>query len=147
MIKLRIYTVLLFCFWVFQGCSDANEHNSNSGNINTEKIIIEGQPDSIKTDHRQDLLEEEEIIDPYGTIKRIFDSCNEFEESTDSPRNIDSLKYALSLIKRDENLMQDSQLVILLVDVWMYYTVTDFDTRRYIEDVLKNYPEQWSVAI
>lgn len=75
-----------------------------------------------------------EIKDPYSTTKRIFDNYNEFQESTDSPSNLDSLKQSLKLLETTQVSQKDLTLVI---NVWMYYTVTDFSTTEYTWNVLK----------
>lgn len=84
------------------------------------------------------------ISDPYQTIKRIFDTYNQFQESTDSPANLDSLKQALHLLERSE---VDEETLTLVINLWMYYSVTDFHTQKYTTNVLKAHKDQSILAI
>lgn len=77
-----------------------------------------------------------EITDPYSTSKRIFESYIEFEESTDSQENLDSLKLSLSLL---ENQNVTEKELTLVINIWMYYTVTDFSSVEYTWNVLKSH--------
>ena len=85
-----------------------------------------------------------EITDPYSTIKRIFDTYNEFQESTDSPSNLDSLRQSLKILETSQVSQKDLTLVI---NVWMYYTVTDFSTIEYTWNVLKAHKEKSIEAV
>jgi len=73
------------------------------------------------------------IRDPFKTIENIFNTYNEYQESTDSSENLDSLKRSLQILERRE---LNAEELDLLINVWMYYTVTDFDTRRLVNRVL-----------
>lgn len=72
------------------------------------------------------------IADPVNVIDRIFTTYNKYEESTDSPANLDSLTAALHQLEDKI----DRKDLTLIVDVWMYYTVTDFSAREKAEKVL-----------
>lgn len=78
------------------------------------------------------------------TIERIFDAYNEYQESTDSPENLDSLKRCLQVLERREVSEDDLDLII---NVWMYYTVTDFSTQTYVKRVLWRDREKSTSAI
>jgi hypothetical protein len=80
-----------------------------------------------------------QIVKPVKTIERIFNQYNEFQESTDSRDNLDSLKHSLKILENTE--VSDSDLT-LIVNVWMYYTVTDFSTMEYTENVLFSHRQQ-----
>lgn len=84
------------------------------------------------------------IANPYKTIKRIFDTYNEYQESTDSPDNLDSLKQSLKILETSE---VDQETLTLVINVWMYYTVTDFKTHAYTGNVLRAHKEQSIKAI
>jgi len=82
---------------------------------------------------KADSIQALQIQNPIKTIKRIFNQYNEFEESTDSQDNLDSLEQSFKIL---ENKSLNNDDLILLINVWMYYTVTDFDTRKYTENTL-----------
>lgn len=84
------------------------------------------------------------IPNPIGTIKRIFDQYNANEESTDSPDNRDSLRQSLQILETQKVSEDDLMLVI---NVWMYYTVTDFKTIEFTESVLFSHKEQSIKAV
>lgn len=77
-----------------------------------------------------------QVQNPIKTIERIFNQYNEFEESTDSRDNLDSLKQSLKILEKGKLSKTD---LTLIINVWMYYTVTDFPTRMYAENVLLNH--------
>ncbi len=79
------------------------------------------------------------IVDPDETLKRIFTSFTEFQESTDSAENLDSMRQAIKLVGQDSNWIAPATLSVLL-DIWMYYDVTDFPKREYVEKRLAERP-------
>ena len=79
------------------------------------------------------LLSSLEIRNPLHTIERIFNQYSEYQESTDSRDNLDSLKASLKILEF-RKLSEDD--LTLIINVWMYYTVTDFSTLEYTEKVL-----------
>ncbi|MFL0123002.1 hypothetical protein V2611_14525 [Tenacibaculum maritimum] len=92
---------------------------------------------------QKELSKSLKIEKPVKTIERIFNQYNEFQESTDSQDNLDSLKHSLKKLENTE--VSDSDLT-LIVNVWMYYTVTDFSTMEYTENVLFSHRKQ-SVSV
>ncbi|WP_375562863.1 hypothetical protein ACE193_10165 [Bernardetia sp. OM2101] len=94
----------------------------------------------------KNILEENklEISEPIETISRIFNQYNEFQESTDSPHNLDSLKQSLYILEKKELSPSDLELII---NVWMYYTVTDFSTQKYTQNTLLAHKEQSIEAV
>lgn len=85
-----------------------------------------------------------EINKPIETIERIFNQYNEFQESTDSPHNLDSLKQSLDILEKKELSPSDLELII---NVWMYYTVTDFSTQKHTQNTLLAHKEQSIEAV
>lgn len=81
---------------------------------------------------------------PIATIKRIFDQYNSSNESTDSPGNLADLKQALTMLEIQSVSIDD---LTLIINVWMYYTVTDFSSVEYTENVLFAHREQSIVAL
>lgn len=79
------------------------------------------------------------IIDPDNTLRRIFTSFIKFQESTDSKENLDSMRQSIKLVGQDSNWISPATLRLLL-DIWMYYDVTDFAKRRYVEERLSERP-------
>lgn len=73
------------------------------------------------------------------SIKRIFNQYNDNQESTDSKDNLDTLKRSLETLEKVE--LSDEALT-LIINIWMYYTVTDFSTIRYTEKVLFSHQQQ-----
>ena len=84
------------------------------------------------------------ISNPISTIRRVFDDYNQHEESTDSRDNLDSLQSSLKVLENKEMNLEDLTLV---VNVWMYYMVTDFSTLDYTESVLFKHREMSIIAI
>ena len=80
-----------------------------------------------------------DIPHPQQTIQRIFESYTQYQESTDSPASKDSMKQALHLLETAE---VDEETLISVVNIWMYYTVTDFDTRAYTSSLLMAHKEK-----
>lgn len=83
------------------------------------------------------------IDNPIAVINRIFTNYNKYQESTDSPSNLDSLSAALKEL--ESNI--DSKDLTLVVDVWLYYTVTDFSTREKTEKVLLSHRQESIKAV
>ncbi len=73
------------------------------------------------------------IKKPEITIQRIFETYNQYNESTDSQSNLDSLKQSLALL---ENSDVNNETLDLVINVWMYYTVSDYSAQEYTESVL-----------
>lgn len=95
-----------------------------------EEKVAEFAPPIIQKNEQKDSLV---ISNPIGTINRIFYNYIQYNESTDSPQNIDSLRQSLSRLSFD-SLTQEE--IKLLIDMWLYYSVTDFDHWKLIEKVL-----------
>lgn len=100
-------------------------------------------PDSSMT-YESEKNDQLKIVNPFKTIERIFNDYNEGNESTDSQSNLDSLKQSLQIITNSK--LNENQLT-LIINVWMYYTVTDFPTREFTEKVLKTHKEESISAI
>ncbi len=84
------------------------------------------------------------IQNPIQTIERIFNRYNTAQESTDSQSNLDSLKQSLKILETTPLNANDLKLI---VNVWMYYTVTDFSTVKYTKNVLFAHKEQSIIAV
>jgi len=84
------------------------------------------------------------IPNPIGTIKRVFDQYNTNEESTDSPDNLDSMRRSLQILETQKVSEGD---LMLMVNIWLYYTVTDFSTLEYVESALLSHKEQSIKAV
>jgi hypothetical protein len=72
------------------------------------------------------------IADPIRTIDRIFFTYVEHSESTDSRSNLDSLTVAFRQLEKNI----DEKDLELIINFWMYYSVTDFPTRELTEKIL-----------
>lgn len=70
---------------------------------------------------------------PLKTVERIFNQYIEFQESTDSQDNLDSIRQSLKILEKEQLTKSD---LTLIINIWMYYTVTDFSTLEYTESVL-----------
>ncbi|MCF8297907.1 MAG: hypothetical protein K9J13_10215 [Saprospiraceae bacterium] len=75
--------------------------------------------------------DEIESDNPISVISRIFTNYIKYDESTDSPDNLDALTIALKQLEKKIEI-KDLELII---NVWMYYTVTDFPTQELTEKV------------
>ncbi len=84
------------------------------------------------------------IENPVRTIARIFNTYNEYQESTDSAENLDSLQQALKILETSRVSQSD---LTLIINVWMYYTVTDFSTVKYTKRVLFAHRDQSIKAV
>ena len=80
---------------------------------------------------------------PIQVIERIFTDYNKASESTDSKSNLDSLSTAL---KQLENNIETKDLE-LIINVWMYYTITDFPTQELTEKVLFSRRNESIIAV
>ena len=105
--------------WAFELSIDKDYFNQKCSEIYSKKT--------------KDIEELLQIKDPLKTIERIFNQYNEFQESTDSQDNLDSLRQSLKVL---ENKQLNKTDLTLIINVWMYYTVTDFSTLEYTESVL-----------
>ena len=81
---------------------------------------------------------------PIQTIERIFNQYTEYQESTDAQNNLDSLKQSFKILEVSEVSITD---LTLIVNVWMYYMVTDFKTLEYTEKVLFSHKEKSIQAV
>lgn len=147
----KLFTLLIGLNFI--GCSNPSELSNPTIETDEElkKTSISQNQEITKNFHSLRSLKKESIKsdslvinDPYGTIKRIFETYNEFQESTDSKENLDSLKQALKLLETSKI---DEETLTLVINVWMYYTVTDFKTLDYTENVLRAHKEQSITAI
>ena len=107
----------------------------------TVDSIVQENEGLVKDEQAKDSLV---VANPYKTIKKIFDTYNEYQESTDSPDNLDSLKKSLKILETAE---VDEKTLTLIINVWMYYTVTDFRTLEYTGNVLRAHKEKSIKAI
>jgi hypothetical protein len=77
------------------------------------------------------------------TVRKIFKSYIELEESVDSDENkkamTKALKQLFSTTERKD--------LSLLIDVWMYYDPTDYPTRKLIEPIFHKEKEATLVAV
>ena len=105
--------------WAFKLNIDKDYFNQKCSEINLKK-----------TEDVEGLLN---IQIPLKTIERILNQYNEFQESTDSQDNLDSLRQSLKMLEKEQLTKTD---LTLIINVWMYYTVTDFSTLEYTESVL-----------
>lgn len=140
-------TILLLLALITISCSHS-EKNSTSEN---ESLEHPSEPEKEEREIHEKLKQESAVIhdasikenitssadsllikNPAVTIQRIFDAYNQYQESTDSPSNLDSLKQSLKLL---ESIVVDEETLTLVINVWMYYSVTDFPTRAYTEAV------------
>jgi len=109
--------------------------DENYFNHKCSELSLKEKTDSIKV---------LEIESPIKTVERIFNQYNEFEESTDSQDNLDSLKQSFSNLEKG---MLSKADLTLIINVWMYYTVTDFQTRMHTENVLLYHREKSIEAV
>ena len=79
------------------------------------------------------------VANPVETINRVFTVYNQYDESTDSRSNLDSLRQSFKQLVNSDMAKAD---ITLIINVWMYYTVTDFDTRKYTESILLAHKEK-----
>ena len=119
-----------------------------SGDWAYELDIADGYFDQYCREERLKVLKPAEhslsIQNPIKTIERIFNQYNEFQESTDSQSNLDSLSQALKILE-SQNVNQAD--LTLIINVWMYYTVTDFSSQELTENVLQAHKTQSISAI
>jgi hypothetical protein len=77
-------------------------------------------------------------IHPINSIKTIFDNYIKYNESTDSKSNRDLMTSSLEKLK----MISEPADFDLLLNVWMYYSPTDFPSLHLIPELLKkNKPE------
>jgi len=112
LIGLEAVILLFFIYSATAGRGVEKTNKPNNHSIESNEII----------EHKNEL----KIKNPIETINRIFTSYNQCDESTDSQDNLDSLTQSLILLEQKEMTEDNYQLII---NVWMYYTVTDFDCR------------------
>lgn len=77
-------------------------------------------------------------------IKMIFDEYIKYDESTDSEENKKALSRALKNTENQSLTLYDLELII---NVWMYYTVTDFDTVTLTKNALLAHQEKSIEAV
>ncbi|MCR6639883.1 MAG: hypothetical protein NVV82_13110 [Sporocytophaga sp.] len=66
-------------------------------------------------------------------IKSVFDDYVKYQESTDSQGDKELMTKSLESL----NKVTDQEELEILINVWMYYTPTDFPTRNLVFKVLK----------
>jgi hypothetical protein len=71
------------------------------------------------------------VENKYEVINSIFKNFIKYEESVDSEKN---KTLMTSICKKLENKVTNKELY-LLIDIWMYYTPTDYSTRKTIEPI------------
>lgn len=75
---------------------------------------------------------------PIEAIKRLFDDYVKYQESTDSQNNKDLLTKSLKSLDK----VKEPNELEILINIWMYYDLTDFPVRELVFNVLqKNRPE------
>lgn len=121
-----------------------NKSGDYAFNHNIDSNFFIGKCVEINLRNRVETKNTLEIQEPLKTIERIFNRYNEFQESTDSQSNLDSLKQSFRIIQNKSLKKKD---LTLLINVWMYYSVTDFRTREYTESVLLSHKEKSKEAI
>jgi hypothetical protein len=82
-----------------------------------------------------DYIEKLKNVDahPVDTIKRIFYEYIKNTEATDSPTDTEFMTRGLTMLQT----VSDSAALELLINVWMYYDPTDFQTRELVNRILK----------
>ena len=80
---------------------------------------------------------------PIKTVDRVFKSYIKHSEGTDSPTNKDDMKNALHSLQTTI----DVKDLPLLINVWMYYDPTDFQTRELIKPIFTKYKKATLAAI
>lgn len=70
---------------------------------------------------------------PVDTIKRIFYEYVKNTEATDSPTDKEFMTRGLTMLQT----VSDTAALELLINVWMYYDPTDFQTRDLVNRILK----------
>ena len=70
---------------------------------------------------------------PVDTIKRIFYEYVEHTEATDSPDDKEFMTRGLNDLQK----VSDTAALELLINVWMYYDPTDFQTRELVNRILQ----------
>ena len=86
----------------------------------------------------------EKLEDPMSELKRIFETYNEYQESTDSEDNKSIMRQALEQLKKEEVSVEELDLII---NIWMYYTVTDYPSQRLTEETLLAHKEKAVEAV
>ena len=123
------------------GCQSPLEPGTEEGNVKSDyDSIITTLEVVVAADTTAPLSSLLTLVNPDETLKRIFTSFTEFQESTDSAENLDSMRQAIKLVGQDSNWIAPATLSVLL-DIWMYYDVTDFPKRDYVEKRLAERPD------
>ena len=102
--------------------TDTITHNHSDHTFISTTTAVPDRIDSIQIDH------------PHATLQRIFDDYIQYEESTTAIYNLDSIEKSLRIF--EQHPPADSTLT-LLINYWMYFTITDDDTPSKIEKVLQ----------
>lgn len=135
-----IRIIPIFILIVLISCSQGQKERSNSevkgdttkieakASTNSDKKIEVGEDSEKLNSEKADI----KIENPISVINRIFTTYNKYQESTDSHANLDSMTIAL---KQLEGEIVEEDLT-LIINVWMYYTVTDYSSRLRTERVL-----------
>jgi hypothetical protein len=82
-----------------------------------------------------DYIEKLKNVDahPVDTIKRIFYEYIKNTEATDSPTDEEFMTRGLTMLQT----VSDTAALELLINVWMYYDPTDFQTRELVNRILQ----------
>lgn len=81
----------------------------------------------------------------YQIMKTIFDDFVEFEDNSDSQNHKDSMTKSLVFFT-NQNEITDRELQ-LIINVWMYYSPTDYDGLHFADQVFYKHKEQSLEAI
>lgn len=150
--------IIPFIGFVLLSCSSSDHSHAAESQITEivkEPAIEQHAPELIQVDDSANSEPEVPLLkpvdkdtlvinNPYQTIKRIFETYNQYQESSDSPANLDSLRQSLKILETSE---VDSEILTLVINVWMYYSVTDFKTMEYTGNVLRAHKEESIKAI
>lgn len=79
------------------------------------------------------------------SIRRIFTAYIQNSEGGDSRENEDTMKNALFQLQLLDTINESD--LPLLINVWMYYDLTDFDTRKLILPIFQNNGNASIIAI
>lgn len=124
---LKIPLSILFIFSFFNIISQDSNHQNNNQELSDSSVtewttpMFNSMP-SIK------------LKNPIKVIESIFNEYIKYDESTDTQENLDLLNLAFNQLKNEKSIPQSD--LNLIINFWMYYTVTDFDSRTLAFDVL-----------
>lgn len=81
--------------------------------------------------------------DYINNIRKVFEEYIEYSESTDSPENLNMMQDGLQTL----DVVRNTEDLDLLLNVWMYYSITDFDATQFIPEILKRSKPQSIEAV